>query len=93
MKFITLGTLITEGDDGVAICKGLFSSLENVEISVQQMVNIASFYKFEGWLINIENEIDANCVSDIIFSPFSFFKVVNKMTSLKLLLIMMFAFK
>ncbi|XP_042212805.1 cytosolic endo-beta-N-acetylglucosaminidase 2-like [Homarus americanus] len=53
-----LGTFITEWDTGSAICKKMLASKDSVANCVSQLVKIASYHSFEGWLINIENEID-----------------------------------
>lgn len=55
-----LGTLITEESSGTEICKKLFNGENRYYISefVRRLVEIAQHYKFDGWLINIENPID-----------------------------------
>ncbi|CAH1795243.1 unnamed protein product [Owenia fusiformis] len=52
-----LGTFITEWDEGAAICSELFESRSKYRKFADILVAIATFFNFEGWLINIENEI------------------------------------
>lgn len=52
-----LGTFITEWEAGSAVCKELLASEKTVALAVKQLVRIANHYGFEGWLINIENEV------------------------------------
>ena len=53
-----LGTFITEWNDGKNLCKQIFSSKKKVEMVADQLIALAGEYEFEGWLINIENDID-----------------------------------
>ncbi|KHN77582.1 Cytosolic endo-beta-N-acetylglucosaminidase [Toxocara canis] len=57
---IVLGTIITEWESGAKICSEVLSSEENVDKTVANLVEIATYHNFEGWLINIENEIEAS---------------------------------
>ncbi|XP_045112960.1 cytosolic endo-beta-N-acetylglucosaminidase-like isoform X2 [Portunus trituberculatus] len=52
-----LGTFITEWEAGSAVCKDLLNDVKTVTQVVQKLVNIAKYYGFDGWLINIENEV------------------------------------
>ena len=52
-----LGTLITESDDGVAKCSKFLEDASSLEILVNQLVDIAEYYRFDGWLLNIENPV------------------------------------
>lgn len=56
------GTIITEWEEGRALLEELLSSRAKMERSVQQLVNIALYYRFDGWLVNIENELDEHRV-------------------------------
>ena len=60
-----LGTVITEWDDGAAICAEIFQSTAHVEKVVKVLVDIANYYQFDGWLINIENPIDPNKIDNV----------------------------
>ncbi|RUS76049.1 hypothetical protein EGW08_016179, partial [Elysia chlorotica] len=53
-----LGTIITEWDDGAAICKQMLESFALVDELTTKLANIAAFFGFDGWLINIENKIE-----------------------------------
>ncbi|XP_066469987.1 cytosolic endo-beta-N-acetylglucosaminidase isoform X2 [Tiliqua scincoides] len=53
---LMLGTFITEGIDGWKICEAFLSGGEEAYQAVaEQLATIAQFYRFDGWLINIEN--------------------------------------
>ncbi|XP_052824294.1 cytosolic endo-beta-N-acetylglucosaminidase isoform X2 [Octopus bimaculoides] len=52
-----LGTVITEHSEGAEICKQLLYSQESYENAARKLVEIAKFYNFDGWLLNIENVI------------------------------------
>lgn len=52
-----LGTIITEWEDGAALCMELLQSEEQIQRTVNILVEMAEYYGFEGWLVNIENEI------------------------------------
>jgi mannosyl-glycoprotein endo-beta-N-acetylglucosaminidase len=55
---LSMGTFITEWQDGAKICHRLFSDEKLVETLVHQMVSMAVYYQFDGWLVNIENPIN-----------------------------------
>jgi len=55
-----LGTVITEFDGGERVCRELFSCEETVCAAVERLLAIAVSYKLHGWLINIENEMEAS---------------------------------
>ena len=52
-----LGTFITEWDEGRRICEQLFSSPETAELLAFQLKEIANWFGFDGWLVNIENSL------------------------------------
>jgi mannosyl-glycoprotein endo-beta-N-acetylglucosaminidase len=52
-----LGTFITEWKEGAEMCAKIFSSEFTTRSVVNQLVLIAEYYQFDGWLINIENPI------------------------------------
>jgi endo-beta-N-acetylglucosaminidase D len=60
------GTVITEWDAGQEMLAEMLSSRSILERSVQQLVNIALYHKFDGWLVNIENEIDEQLVEALL---------------------------
>ena len=53
-----LGTFITEWKDGKKICDEMLQSDIFVDLIVDKLVQLTIFYKFDGWLINIENPIN-----------------------------------
>ncbi|GFO00336.1 cytosolic endo-beta-n-acetylglucosaminidase-like [Plakobranchus ocellatus] len=53
-----LGTIITEWDDGATLCKEMLKSSTQVNELSTKLADIAAFYGFDGWLINIENKIE-----------------------------------
>jgi len=53
-----LGTFITEGEQGRSYCEQLFSNQEQCQLTARQLVRIAEYYGFDGWLVNIENTLD-----------------------------------
>eukprot|EP00050_Salpingoeca_kvevrii_P022588 m.128667 g.128667 ORF g.128667 m.128667 type:complete len:821 (-) comp9754_c0_seq1:37-2499(-) len=52
-----LGTLITEWEKGEQICAQFLESEATVAALVEKLVDIAVYYNFDGWLVNIENPI------------------------------------
>lgn len=52
-----LGTIITEFEDGMLKCEKIFKSDESWRNFADALVNICIIYKFDGWLLNIENKI------------------------------------
>ena len=54
---LVLGTFITEWDDGAARCAEIFKDQLSYRQVADQLVLIAKYYGFDGWLINIENPI------------------------------------
>lgn len=71
-----LGTFITEWDDGAVKCQKILESDSSYRHVANQLVAIAMYYKLDGWLVNIENnirvswiDIDVTCsVMDGLFS-------------------------
>ncbi|XP_064622409.1 cytosolic endo-beta-N-acetylglucosaminidase-like [Lineus longissimus] len=61
-----MGTLITEWDDGYKLCHKFLESLDILNQVIDQMVKIAKYYNFEGWLVNIENKIEKEQVPKLI---------------------------
>jgi len=57
---LSLGTIITEWEDGARTCNHLLSTKANIDQFVEQCVNLANYYQFDGWLINIENNLQVS---------------------------------
>ena len=55
---LSMGTIITEWEDGRQVCNHLLSSADNVQKFVEQCVSLANYYQFDGWLVNIENSLE-----------------------------------
>ena len=52
------GTVITEWDEGKETCSQFLCDNSCINQLVRKLVDIAKFYKFDGWFINIENTIE-----------------------------------
>ena len=56
---LVLGTVITEWDKGKEICSYFFSSIHAMEVLIAALIEIAVKSGLDGWLINIENTLEA----------------------------------
>ncbi|CAP28720.2 Protein CBR-ENG-1 [Caenorhabditis briggsae] len=63
---LSLGTFITEWKSGKEICSRILENEETMEKTVNSLVAVANYYGFDGWLINIENEIDEEKIELLI---------------------------
>ena len=61
-----LGTLITEWDAGAAACRRLFGSQAAALHAAAQLAALANAHGFEGWLVNIENDLPRACVPHVL---------------------------
>ena len=61
---LSLGTIITEWKEGSILCIKLLSDERIVEAFVDKLIQLAVYYNFDGWLINIENNIQVGNVSN-----------------------------
>ncbi|XP_016047992.2 cytosolic endo-beta-N-acetylglucosaminidase isoform X2 [Erinaceus europaeus] len=60
-----LGTLITEWKEGGQLCEAFLAGEEHSYQAVaDQLVLIAQFFRFDGWLINIENSLSLAAVGN-----------------------------
>lgn len=57
MFFSAPGTLITEWDDGKKVCEEFLKDETMFKRTADKLVLLAQYYHFDGWLINIENEL------------------------------------
>lgn len=62
---LSLGTIITEWKDGAQLCHRLLGNEATVELFAQQLVALAQYYCFDGWLVNIENPIHVSSMEEI----------------------------
>jgi endo-beta-N-acetylglucosaminidase D len=56
------GLFITEAGEGQTICKRLLGNRTELDRIIESMTDLAVRYNFDGWLINIENEIQVFCL-------------------------------
>ncbi|XP_036944215.1 cytosolic endo-beta-N-acetylglucosaminidase [Acanthopagrus latus] len=61
---VVLGTFITEWTDGAAMCEAFLKDEESYRAVADKLVQISHCYGFDGWLINIENELSAVAVKN-----------------------------
>ncbi|EGD77440.1 hypothetical protein PTSG_08537 [Salpingoeca rosetta] len=52
-----LGTFITEWDAGHNTCAQLLKDEHTRQLAAEKLAAIMHFHKFEGWLVNIENDV------------------------------------
>ncbi|KAI4487028.1 hypothetical protein M0802_012128 [Mischocyttarus mexicanus] len=62
-----LGTVITEHTDGEVIWNLVLHSKETVKRFANALIQIAKFYKFEGWLLNVENKIKPEDIDNLVY--------------------------
>ncbi|XP_064251521.1 cytosolic endo-beta-N-acetylglucosaminidase [Passer domesticus] len=61
-----LGTFITEWTDGEKLCEAFLAGGEEAYGAVaEQLARIAQHYRFDGWLINIENTLSPAAVENL----------------------------
>lgn len=61
-----LGTIITENDYGKDIWLQVFSNLEKRDTLIDRLVEICKYYKFDGYLMNVENELQSENIENMI---------------------------
>ncbi|XP_023555077.1 cytosolic endo-beta-N-acetylglucosaminidase isoform X2 [Octodon degus] len=61
-----LGTFITEWSEGAKHCEAfLAGDSRSYQTVADQLVQIAQFFRFDGWLINIENSLSETAVQNM----------------------------
>lgn len=60
-----LGTFITEWDEGKANCDVLLSTKESAQMYAERLTELAVQLGFDGWLINMEVELDPAQISNL----------------------------
>ncbi|KAF1792915.1 Cytosolic endo-beta-N-acetylglucosaminidase [Phytophthora cactorum] len=60
-----LGTFLTEGDEGTELCKELFQNADSAETFASKLAAIARHGGFDGWLVNVENDVPTELVANI----------------------------
>ncbi|KAG1968327.1 cytosolic endo-beta-N-acetylglucosaminidase [Pimephales promelas] len=61
---LSIGTFITEWTDGAKICEAFLADEESYRTAADKLVQISHCYGFDGWLINIENELSETAVKN-----------------------------
>uniref|UniRef100_A0A1B6M7N1 Cytosolic endo-beta-N-acetylglucosaminidase TIM barrel domain-containing protein n=1 Tax=Graphocephala atropunctata TaxID=36148 RepID=A0A1B6M7N1_9HEMI len=61
-----LGTLITEWHEGEAIWRGILTDIEKTNLFSQKLAEICAHYKFDGYLLNVENVIPKDFVPRLV---------------------------
>lgn len=61
-----LGTFITEWEPGSIVCELLLWTQQSAEAAAMQLANIAAFYGFDGWLLNIENPVLHRLIPNLV---------------------------
>ncbi|KAK7929715.1 hypothetical protein WMY93_006110 [Mugilogobius chulae] len=62
---LVLGTFITEWTDGGKACEEFLKDEESYRAVADKLVQICHCYGFDGWLVNIENELSASAVKNM----------------------------
>ncbi|XP_032994924.1 cytosolic endo-beta-N-acetylglucosaminidase isoform X1 [Lacerta agilis] len=62
---LMLGTFITEWGDGAKMCESFLASEEAYHAVANQLAAIAQFYRFDGWLVNIENSLSVSAARNM----------------------------
>ena len=66
------GTWITEWAEGSAACVEAFSQVATAKRLAQQLASLAKHFAFDGWFINIENNITVPFTSPSLGYSYSF---------------------
>lgn len=61
-----LGTLITEWDDGRKRCENFLQTKETAIQAARQLAAIATYFGFDGWLLNLENDLDTSFMPNLL---------------------------
>lgn len=59
---LILGTIITEWEKGTALCSQMLADEASIDAFVRKCKGVMADKGFDGWLVNIENEI---CEKDV----------------------------
>lgn len=57
-RLLLSGTIITEWEQGLKICKEFLETEEKMQTFVGQLVSVAKYFKLDGWFLNVENKVD-----------------------------------
>ncbi|GJP70253.1 hypothetical protein CLOP_g1216 [Closterium sp. NIES-67] len=62
----SLGTFITEWEQGAAVCRQLLASPATAALAAQQLAELAHWHGFHGWLVNIENKVEKASIPTLL---------------------------
>ncbi|XP_015609952.1 uncharacterized protein LOC107274903 [Cephus cinctus] len=62
-----LGTVITENNNGEEVWKRVLVSEEKCREFANALIHVAQHYGFDGWLLNIENKIEADSIEMLLY--------------------------
>ncbi|KAL2317092.1 hypothetical protein Fmac_030968 [Flemingia macrophylla] len=60
-----LGTFITEGDDGRAVCDQLLSTKDSAQLYAKLLAELAAILGFDGWLLNMEVSLNPEQIPNL----------------------------
>lgn len=66
LSYIFLGTVITEWKDGESIWKTILTDLKKINLFAEKLAEVCAHFKFDGYLLNVENEISKDLVPRLI---------------------------
>lgn len=66
MFIFVLGTLITEGREGAQVWEQIFVDLPTVVRFADTLAAICRYYRFDGYLLNVENEVPEEHVPKLV---------------------------
>ena len=66
MHMQVLGTFITEWTAGSLLCELMLWTEQSAEAAAMQLAQIAVYYGFDGWLLNIENPVLRRLIPNLI---------------------------
>lgn len=61
-----LGTLITEWDEGKGIWNVVLGDVDKISLFSRKLAEICAHFKFDGYLLNVENEIPVQLVPRLV---------------------------
>ena len=63
--------MITEWQDGAKLCSSMLKDETTVMAFADKLISIAEYYRFDGWLINIENHIHVSYYSKLPYHVYN----------------------
>lgn len=65
-KYLFTGTLISEWDDGKKVWLDVLSDKNKLLLFSSKLAEICNHFKFDGYLLNVENEIPAEHINNLV---------------------------